>query len=397
MEEIRGRIRDDLHARLIGHGARDDFAERAIFDEVDRVFAQALAHDDARALLLPARLEEPWRPTLSLDFPGHRGRLAAGAIRFAKSRLVLPVVRWLFEYAQENFRRQHHLNVVLMATVQTLAADQARLKARLAELERRAAMKLLLVVQRYGPEVTGGSEALCRAIAQRLAERHDVSVATSCATDYVTWANVLPPGTSSDGRVTVHRFESARQRPLQAFWRLSDRIFDDQASAEEQAQWFALNGPDVPGLLDVRAGARPRLRPRPLLHVSLCAVVVRAAAGRRPRHPRADRGARSADPLEHDPRAVLPAAARLPVPDAGGGSDGRQRRARRAAAVGGDRVRHRSGAGSAVARRARRARRAAGFPRLSSVAWIATRAATRWSGTTRPTWRPRQPARRRCR
>ena len=138
MEEIRGRIRDDLHARLIGHGARDDFAERAVFDEVDRVFAQALAHDDPRALLLPARLEEPWRPTLSLDFPGHRGRLAAGAIRFAKSRLVLPVVRWLFEYAQENFRRQHHLNVVLMATVQTLAADQARLKARLAELERRA-------------------------------------------------------------------------------------------------------------------------------------------------------------------------------------------------------------------------------------------------------------------
>ena len=118
-------------------------------------------------------------------------------------------------------------------------------------------MKLLLVVQRYGPEVTGGSEALCRAIAQRLAERHDVSVATSCATDYVTWANVLPPGTSSDGRVTVHRFESARQRPLQAFWRLSDRIFDDQASAEEQAQWFALNGPDVPGLLDfVRARGR---------------------------------------------------------------------------------------------------------------------------------------------
>ncbi len=111
-------------------------------------------------------------------------------------------------------------------------------------------MKLLFVVQRYGPEVTGGSEALCRAIALRLAERHDVSVATSCATDYVTWANVLPPGTSMDGRVTVRRFESARERPLQAFWRLSDRLFDDQASPEEQAQWFALNGPDVPGLLD---------------------------------------------------------------------------------------------------------------------------------------------------
>ena len=88
-------------------------------------------------------------------------------------------------------------------------------------------MKLLCVVQRYGPEVTGGSEALCRAIAQRLAATHDVSVATSCATDYVTWANVLPPGTSTDGAVTVHRFPSARERPLHEFWRLSDRVFDD--------------------------------------------------------------------------------------------------------------------------------------------------------------------------
>ena len=111
-------------------------------------------------------------------------------------------------------------------------------------------MKLLLVVQRYGPEVTGGSEALCRAIAQRLAAQHDVAVATSCATDYVTWANVLPAGTSQDGPVTVHRFASARQRPLQEFWRLSDRIFDDLATAEEQQHWFTLNGPDVPGLLD---------------------------------------------------------------------------------------------------------------------------------------------------
>ena len=137
MDEIRGRIRDDLHARLVGHGARDDFADRAVFDEVDRVFAQALAHEDPRALLLPARLEQPWRPLLSLEFPGHRSKLAAGAIRFAKSRLVLPIVRWLFEYAQENFRRQHQVNVVLMATLQTLAADHARLKARLAALERR--------------------------------------------------------------------------------------------------------------------------------------------------------------------------------------------------------------------------------------------------------------------
>jgi glycosyltransferase involved in cell wall biosynthesis len=110
-------------------------------------------------------------------------------------------------------------------------------------------MKLLFVVQRYGPEVTGGSEALCRGIAQRLTQHHEVSVATSCATDYITWANALPPGTSRDGRVVVHRFESARQRPLQEFWRLSDRVFDDEATEAEQQEWFTLNGPELPGLL----------------------------------------------------------------------------------------------------------------------------------------------------
>lgn len=137
MSEVREQVRAELYARLVAQGAGDDFDSRAVFDEVDRLLAQALAHDNPRAFLLLAHLDEPWRPALSVDFPSHRGRLAGGAIRFAKQRLVFPIVRWLFEYAQENARRQHRLNVALLATVQTLAADHARLKARLAELERR--------------------------------------------------------------------------------------------------------------------------------------------------------------------------------------------------------------------------------------------------------------------
>jgi glycosyltransferase involved in cell wall biosynthesis len=111
-------------------------------------------------------------------------------------------------------------------------------------------MTLLFVVQRYGADITGGSEYHCRAIAQRLAARgHTVSVATTCATDYITWANRLPSGRSQDGPVTVHRFEVARERPLGAFWTLSERLFDGRASEDEQREWFTLNGPDAPGLL----------------------------------------------------------------------------------------------------------------------------------------------------
>jgi hypothetical protein len=137
MDEVRGRVRDELHARLVAQGAGDDFEDRGVFDEVERLFAKALAHEDPRALLFPARLPDPWRPALSLDFAGHRRGLAGRLIRFTKARVVLPVVRWLYEYANENFRRQQQVDVALMACLQTLAADQARLKARLAEVERR--------------------------------------------------------------------------------------------------------------------------------------------------------------------------------------------------------------------------------------------------------------------
>jgi glycosyltransferase involved in cell wall biosynthesis len=119
-------------------------------------------------------------------------------------------------------------------------------------------MKLLFVVQRYGSGVTGGSEAHCRAIAQRLAARHEVEVATSCARDYVTWANAYPPGMSHDGAVTVRRFPTARERPLGELRWLSERLFDGRASAEEQRRWFRLNGPDVPALLDHLARHGPQ-------------------------------------------------------------------------------------------------------------------------------------------
>ena len=62
------------------------------------------------------------------------------------------------------------------------------------------------VVQRYGPEVTGGSEALARAVAERLSPFHDVTVLTTCARDYVTWRNELAAGESEESGVRVRRF-----------------------------------------------------------------------------------------------------------------------------------------------------------------------------------------------
>jgi glycosyltransferase involved in cell wall biosynthesis len=111
-------------------------------------------------------------------------------------------------------------------------------------------MKLACVVHRYGPQATGGSEAHCRALATRLAANHQVDVLTSCATDYITWKNVLPAGESRDGGVRVMRFPVARQRRLNRFREISEHVFAGRATPGEQDAWFRENGPEMPALLE---------------------------------------------------------------------------------------------------------------------------------------------------
>ena len=110
-------------------------------------------------------------------------------------------------------------------------------------------MKLACVVQRYGPEVTGGSETHCRHVAQRLAEHHQVDVLTSTARDYVLWRNTYEPGWSTDGPVRVGRFRVTRERRLAALKELTDRVLERNPSEADQVEWFRRNGPEVPDLI----------------------------------------------------------------------------------------------------------------------------------------------------
>jgi glycosyltransferase involved in cell wall biosynthesis len=110
-------------------------------------------------------------------------------------------------------------------------------------------VKLACVIHRFGADIAGGSEGHCRAIAQHLASTHDVTIVTTCAKDHVSWANHYPEGESRDGALTVVRVPVARQRDLYRFRDISDRLFSEKATAEEQEQWFRENGPDAPELL----------------------------------------------------------------------------------------------------------------------------------------------------
>lgn len=118
-------------------------------------------------------------------------------------------------------------------------------------------MKLAFVVQRYGAAIAGGSEGHCRELAERLSPRHDITVITTCAKDYVTWENAFQAGRATENGVPVLRFPVARQRRIKVFADLSDEVFDGGASRERQEEWFRENGPQSPALLDhLRAHGR---------------------------------------------------------------------------------------------------------------------------------------------
>ena len=72
--------------------------------------------------------------------------------------------------------------------------------------------KIAFVVQRYGVEVNGGAEYLCRILAERLVDTYKVDVLTSCALEYVTWANWYPAEATDINGVHVHRFATPHNR-----------------------------------------------------------------------------------------------------------------------------------------------------------------------------------------
>jgi len=112
-------------------------------------------------------------------------------------------------------------------------------------------MRLLYVTQRYGREVAGGAELHCRQFASRLAARgHHVEVLTTCARDYVTWADEYPPGTEDIDGVAVHRLPTASPRDWRLFGPLNARVTlgEKPVALHVQDEWMRFQGPDVPGL-----------------------------------------------------------------------------------------------------------------------------------------------------
>ena len=138
VDAVMGEIERDVRARLRRHlikkGGAADYQDEAIFDAVHALLSRAVDGRNLDAMLLPELVDGDidWRLQTHLSLTTHRpamGRL----ILFAKKKLLLPLTRWLFEYSQENFRRQDHLNRLLFACIEELALENARLRRDLAK------------------------------------------------------------------------------------------------------------------------------------------------------------------------------------------------------------------------------------------------------------------------
>src|ERR1044072_4202906 len=111
-------------------------------------------------------------------------------------------------------------------------------------------MKIAVIVQRYGTDITGGSEHLCRMISERLANKHEVDVLTTCARDYISWKNEYPEGRTFLNGVRIYRFKTERTRDLQSFNEFSEQLYYNPHSPEDELKWLDDQGPYAPALVD---------------------------------------------------------------------------------------------------------------------------------------------------
>ena len=197
-------------------------------------------------------------------------------------------------------------------------------------------MRLCFVVQRYGASIAGGAEYHCRLVAERLARQARVEVITTCASDYLTWANREPEGLSELNGVAVRRFAVERPRDAVRFAELTARVFGEPARTEpgrvdverarraplaDAERWLEEQGPFSPGLVRHLDGEPPRARRLHLLLVPLLPDLPGSAGGGRAGPARAHRRGR---------RGLSPAPLPAPLPGPAGDRLQQRRGARNA-------------------------------------------------------------------
>jgi glycosyltransferase involved in cell wall biosynthesis len=82
-----------------------------------------------------------------------------------------------------------------------------------------------------------------------MARHAEVEVLTTCATDYITWANHYPEGSESLNGVLTRRFKVKRPRDPQRFATWSAQVFHQEHSEQDELRWLEEEGPFSPRLV----------------------------------------------------------------------------------------------------------------------------------------------------
>jgi len=129
MRDIEAEVRADRRTQLVARGGPPEYNDEEIYAAVERVLRRAVEARDRDVLLVPelAGDEADWRLQTHLRFSSHR-RVIGPALVFLKRRVLLPLMRWLYDYNRENFRRQERVNRILFACVEELAIENAKLR-----------------------------------------------------------------------------------------------------------------------------------------------------------------------------------------------------------------------------------------------------------------------------
>lgn len=133
--------------------------------------------------------------------------------------------------------------------------------------------KIAIIVQRYGVHINGGAEVHARMVAEKLNEKYDVTVLTSCAINYHTWKPELEAGESFENNIRVLRFTHPQKLSPKKIHKLNRkyrgrllfqklyrflnrpkwylRFFpDSEINEQDGAKWLEYQGPTTYELID---------------------------------------------------------------------------------------------------------------------------------------------------
>ncbi len=108
--------------------------------------------------------------------------------------------------------------------------------------------KICFVVQRYGLEVNGGAELLCRQYAERLSTFYDLEVLTTKAVDYKSWRNEYKADCEILNGIVVRRFDTAKERSS-IFTKIHEDFLAGKMKSEAEQEWLEAQGPYCPSLI----------------------------------------------------------------------------------------------------------------------------------------------------